>query len=66
MRRGSHKTAFALPDYLEPGHDQMDIPPATVTLPLEQGDVVVFSTVRCKPCDVCHNSAHSPSGGGAY
>ena len=43
---GSHKVEYALPDFLEPAHDLLaaDGAPMTVTIPLQPGDAVVFST----------------------
>eukprot|EP01052_Picozoa_sp_SAG31_P007142 SAG31_NODE_337_length_17493_cov_5.855755_5_plen_74_part_00 len=35
---------FALPDFLRPHTDTESVVPASVCLPLEAGDVVVFST----------------------
>ncbi|MYA77857.1 MAG: phytanoyl-CoA dioxygenase family protein, partial [Gemmatimonadetes bacterium] len=37
---GSHKSAFATPDDLKVGHH----PPASITVPMDAGDVLVFST----------------------
>lgn len=37
---GSHKSSIATPDGLKPGHK----PPTTITLPMNAGDVAVFST----------------------
>ncbi|MCY3556609.1 MAG: phytanoyl-CoA dioxygenase family protein [Gemmatimonadetes bacterium] len=37
---GSHKAAFATPDGLKVGHN----PPVSITVPMDAGDVLVFST----------------------